>query len=57
MNKRQLYMMNRTAHPERSKADFKAMTKKQLRNALLCRVLYLNAADMIEALNRKGTNQ
>lgn len=49
MSKRQLYKMNRKAHPERRKYDFKAMSKKQLRNALLCRILYLNAVE-------KGTN-
>ena len=49
MNKRQLYKMNRKAHPERCKSDFKAISKKQLRNALLCRVLYLNTVE-------KGTN-
>jgi hypothetical protein len=41
MTKKQLYKMNCLAHPNRAKADFKAMTKKQLRNALRCRVLYL----------------
>lgn len=45
MSKRQLYKMNRKAHPERCKSDFKAMSKKQLHNALLCRILYLNAAE------------
>lgn len=49
MSKLQLYKMNRKAHPERCKYDFKVMSKKQLRNALLCRILYLNAVE-------KGTN-
>jgi len=56
MNRKQLIKMNKEAHPERPAADWKAMTKKQLRNALRCRIHYLLAGETILTTQPKEAN-
>jgi|OM-RGC.v1.037116269 hypothetical protein len=56
MNKKQLIKMNMEAHPERPAVDFQLMNKKQLRNALHCRIHYLLASETILTTQHKETN-